>query len=120
MTWAMSSDDVPSEWRDDPELFGAALVAEMSEQLRPANDERPWATGLLRFGADGVDDDLLFRSVVSACGRASNWSERWLLADGVVAESIKTRPVLRERWLAECAVNPSVDAVERVPELPER
>ncbi|MEI6231259.1 MAG: hypothetical protein WCP81_11035 [Actinomycetes bacterium] len=115
----MYLDDLPSEWRDDPERFGAALVAEMREPVRPDDDERPWATGLLRWGADGIDDDLLFSAVVAACGRATGWSERWLLADGVISDSINTRPAVRERWLAECAVNPMVQAVEVVPDIPD-
>ncbi|MEK7425562.1 MAG: hypothetical protein AAB131_17175, partial [Actinomycetota bacterium] len=85
-------DELPSEWRDDPERFGAAFVSEMREPLRPDDDERPWAMGLLRWGADGIQDDLLFAAVVAACGLVSGWSERWRLADGVVAESINTRP----------------------------
>jgi hypothetical protein len=109
-------DELPLDWRDDPAKFGAALVCEMRKPVRPDDDERPWATGLLRWGAEGVDDDLLFSAVVAACGRASGWSERWLLADGVVAESINTRPALRARWLAECRVNPMVQAVETAPE----
>ena len=115
----MEWDELPSEWRDDPELFGAALVAEMREPVRPDDDERAWATGLLRWGADGIDDELLFAAVVAACDRVSGWSERWRLADGVVAESINMRSAVRERWLAECAVNPMVQAVEVVPEVPE-
>jgi hypothetical protein len=112
--------ELPLVWRDDPQKFGAALVGEMREPVRPDDDERPWATGLLRWGAEVVDDDLLFSAVVAACGHVSGWSERWLLSDGVVAESINARPAVRERWLAECGVNPIVHAVEAVEDIPDK
>ncbi len=45
---------------------------------------------------------------------AATDDERWHLGDGVIDESIATRPELRLRWRREYDTNPAVRAAYRV------
>ena len=108
-------DRASRELAADPARLGRTLVEEMRAPVPADDDEQPWATGMLRWGADELDDETVFIAVVAACGLAPDDSERWLLADGVIAETVRTRPTLHARWLAQCEHDERVRSVEAVP-----
>lgn len=80
----------------DPVELGRAFM----EELRGRQIVSPGgpATNLLRWDGEVLDDETVWRAVITAVQLAADDSERWLLADGVVDEQIATRPTLRERW----------------------
>lgn len=72
------------------------------------------AIDLLRFGADEVDDETLWQAALAIAELLDDDGERWMFADGVVDESIATRPALEARWRAEYDTNQSVQEIYRV------
>lgn len=101
-------------------MDGTTLGRRLIEGLRvnaselPEDDPRWIAIDSLRWGADGVDDETLWQAVITAIQLAENDGERWMLGDGVVDESVATRPVLRARLRASYDSNPYVREMYRV------
>jgi len=107
-------DEASGELARDAAQLGRKLVDEMRAPVPDDDDERPWATGMLRWGADELDDESVFVAVVVACGLVRDDDERWRLADGVIAETIRTRPAVHARWLAQREHDEHVRAVEAI------
>ena len=108
-------DEASRELANDPARLGQQFIAEMRAPASADEDERPWAAGMLRWGADELDDETVWTAVTLACHLARDDGERWTLADGVVAETILMRPTLAARWLAECERDPHLRAVQETP-----
>jgi hypothetical protein len=70
---------------------------------------------MLRWGAEVLDDETVWTAVMVACRLARDNDERWMLADGVVAETILMRPTLSARWLERCDHDALVRAVQEIP-----
>lgn len=90
--------------------LGRSLLAEM----RASEDELGDASDLLRWGADGVDDETLWQAVMTAVEGARDDGERWTLGDGVIDESLGTRPSLASGWHSARGSSAQVREVFRV------
>ena len=56
------------------------------------------ASYLLRWGANGLDDEQVWSALLAALDEASEDREFWALGDGFVTESVRVRPALAARW----------------------
>jgi hypothetical protein len=72
-------DEASRELVSDPTRLGRKLIDEMRAPVPEDDDERPWATGMLRWGGDELDDETVWTAVVVACRRARDDDERWRL-----------------------------------------
>lgn len=96
---------------------GVALGRRLIEEMRISRDDEsfePWATDALRWGGEELDDDTVWAAAMSAAEWATEDGERWALGDGLIDESIATRPHLRKRWQALRNSNAAVGEVYRV------
>jgi len=59
-----------------------------------ASEDQDSARQLLGFGGEGLDDETVWVAVMTAVHLASDDGERWLLADGVIDETVG----FAERW----------------------
>ena len=71
------------------------------------------ASDLLRWGANGLDDEQVWSALLAALDEASEDREFWALGDGFVTESVRVRPALAARWREARFTNPGVAAVHR-------
>ena len=108
-------DEASRELASDPTRLGQTFIDELRALVPDDDDERPWATGMLRWDADELDDETVWTAVVFACRLARDDGERWQLADGVVAETILMRPGLVDRWMAECQRDSRIRAIQEIP-----
>jgi len=97
---------------EDPEVLGRRLVHEMRHSLPSVDVET--ASDVLRWGADGLDDEQVWSALLAALDEASEDGEYWALGDGFVSESVCTRPVLGARWRDAEMSNPKAVEVSRV------
>ena len=102
----------------EPGELGRLLIEEARRPLGspalPEDDPRWIAVETLRWGADDLDDDALWAEVMAAVSTAKEESLFVYLSDGLIAESVRTRPGLYARWLNEAERNPKVRAIEDV------
>ncbi len=75
---------------ETPEELGRRLVAEMG---RPRTEEEfdDSATAALRWGAEDLDDDAVWRALLAALDAAQEDGDLFLIADGMLFESVFTR-----------------------------
>lgn len=92
----------------DAEKLGRGFITEL--RRGPDEHSETPATDLLRWGADDLDDETLWRAVVTIVGLATP-AERWGIGDGLIDESVAMRPELRRRWRDQFETNPGVRAV---------
>jgi hypothetical protein len=96
--------------------LGRRLVREMrDDQARDSDDA---ALHVLRWGADELSDEQVWEAAMAALDEATTDSELWLLGDGFLSESLRTRPALDARWRDLRGVDPKVTDVYRVMEDP--
>ncbi len=97
----------------DPDALGRAFLAEHRERRAGDHDcELGPAAKALRFGAEGIDDDTLWAAVLTVVELAAD-DECWAIGDGLIDESIATRPKLSALWHQEFDRNPAVRAIYR-------
>jgi hypothetical protein len=99
---------------EDVENLGRRLVRGM--RVADAADDE--AMEALRWGGDTLDDEELWRAVLAALDEAQDDGEFWALGDGLIDESVRTRPVLERRWREERLSNPKIAEVYRVMQDP--
>lgn len=63
----------------------------------PATSAGGPASDVLRWGAGDLGDEDLWTAVTAALAEARDDGEYWRIGDGVVDESVRTRPALSER-----------------------
>lgn len=79
----------------DAEELGRRFIKEL--RRGPDEHSETSATDVLRWGADDLDHETLWRAVLTIVGLATA-AERWGIGDGLIDESVATRPELRRRW----------------------
>ncbi len=85
----------------DVNVSGGQLGEAFIGELRRSHVRGGPATDALRWGADELDDTIVYDAAMTAIRLAANDAERWILADGFVAESLATRPALVTRFVNE-------------------
>ena len=98
------------------ETSGVRLGEAFIEELRRSRARVGPATDALRWGADDLDDDVVYDAAMTTIRLAANDAERWILADGFIAESFATRPSLVARFVNETStaeLRAFVDVLER-------
>jgi hypothetical protein len=101
---------------ESPEQPGRRLVQEMRTELPPGDVEA--ASDLLRWGADDLDDDEVWAALLAALEEVQEDGEYWSRGDGLVDESVRTRPALDARCREARSTNAKAAEVYRVMQDP--